>query len=341
MKIEKNKAVLAAVGAAACLLCADAAAQQSVEIYGLIGAYVGSVKRSGEPRAVTQLNGGGLTTSFLGFRGTEDLGGANHVIWSLESFYRPDTGEQGRNATDPFWSRNAWVGVEGDFGRITLGRQTNPMYSAMLQLSPFGTSVVFSPLALQTFVPAYGSNVLGDTVWNNVIRYSTTNLNGFRASADYGLGEQSGRPGVANLGLHANYNSGKWSAAVSAQRLRVNINTPLPVEQKAYLAGVAYNFGPVKVYGNVGHASIERGNSSRIVDLGLSVPMGERGTVMLESAHTRLSPAQAAVTHRNTSSLGYDYRLSKRTDVYLIHTGDKKSNAGYASTNAFGIRHLF
>jgi predicted porin len=341
MKTKKNKAALAVVGVAAWLNCADALAQQSVQIYGLIGAYVGSVKRSGEPRAVTQLNGGGLTTSFLGFKGTEDLGGGNHIIWSLESFYRPDTGEQGRNATDPLWSRNAWVGVEGDFGRITLGRQTNPMYAAMLQLSPFGTSVVFSPLALQTFVVAYGSNVLGDTVWNNVIRYSTKNLNGFRASVDYAPGEQTGRSGVANLGLHANYNRGKWSAAVTAQRLRVNVNTPLPIEQKAYLGGVAYDFGPVKVYGNVGHASIERGNSSRIFDLGLSIPVGERSSIMLEGARTRLSPAQAVVTHRHTSSLGYDYRLSKRTDVYLIHTGDKKSNAGYASTNAFGIRHLF
>jgi predicted porin len=46
-------------------------------------------------------------------------------------------------------------------------------------------------------------------------------------------------------------------------------------------------------------------------------------------------------TQRRTTSLGYDYRLSKRTDVYLIHTGDKKTNTGYAGTNALGIRHAF
>lgn len=341
MKIEVKKAALAAAGVLACLSSVDAFAQQGVEVYGLIGTYIGSVKRSGDAQAVTQLNGGGLTTSFLGFRGREDLGNDMRAIWSLEAFYRSDTGDQGRNATDPFWSRNSWVGIEGRLGRLTLGRQTNPMYQSMLQLSPFGTSVVFSPLALQTFVAAYGSNVLGDTVWNNLIRYTTPTIGGLRASVDYGLGEQAGHPGIANLGLHADYNQGRWSAAVSAQRLRVNVNTPLAVEQNAYMAGVAYDFGPIKLYGNAGRATIERGNRSRLVDAGLSVPVGARGAILLEGAHTHLSPASGPDTQRRTASLGYDYRLSKRTDVYVIHTGDKKTKASYAATNAVGLRHTF
>jgi predicted porin len=104
------------------------------------------------------------------------------------------------------------------------------MYQQMLQPSPFGTTVVFSPLATQSFVAAYGSSVLGDTVWNNMIRYTAPRFGGLRASIDYGPGEQAGRAGVANPGIHADYNSGPWSAAISAQRLRLNILTPLPVE---------------------------------------------------------------------------------------------------------------
>jgi predicted porin len=341
MKIGKNIAALAAAGALTCLHNGMATAQESVQVYGLMGAYIGSVKRSGETAAVTQLNGGGLTTSFIGFKGTEDIGGGTHVIWSLESFLRPDTGEQGRNTTDPLWSRNAWVGVEGDYGRLTLGRQTNPMYLAMLQLSPFGTSVVFSPLALQTFVAAYGSNVLGDTVWNNVAQYTTPTLNGLRATVDYALGEQASRPGVSNTGLHATYNSGSFMAAASAQRLRVNISALLPYEQNSFLAGATYDFGAVKVYGNAGHASIERGNASRLYDVGLSIPVGGLGTVMLESARTRLDVPGAARASRRATSMGYDYRLSRRTDVYAIYVADKKSTAAFAGTAAVGIRHTF
>lgn len=341
MTIRKNIAALAAAGVLACLQHGTAVAQDAVQIYGLIGTYVGSVKRSGDATAVTQLNGGGLTTSFIGFKGAEDIDGGTRVVWSLESFLRPDTGEQGRSAADPLWSRNAWVGVEGGYGRLTLGRQTNPMYSAMLQLSPFGTSVVFSPLALQTFVAAYGSNVLGDTVWNNVVQYATPSLNGLRATADYGLGEQAGRAGVANTGVHATYNSGNFMAAASAQRLRVNVGALLPYEQNSFLLGATYDFGVVKLYGNAEHASIERGNASRLFDAGLSVPLGGLGTFMLESARTRLDVTGAAGASRRTTSVGYDHRLSRRTDVYAIYVADRKSNAGFAGTAAIGIRHTF
>ena len=125
-------AVAALAGGAAI----DARAQSSIEVYGLVGAYAGKMQRSGDAAAVRQVNGGGLTTSFLGFRGKEDLGGDLKAIYALESFFRPDTGEQGRSAADPLFSRNAWVGLEGSWGRLTLGRQTNPAYAAMAQLSP-------------------------------------------------------------------------------------------------------------------------------------------------------------------------------------------------------------
>ena len=139
-------------GALIGLTCATAidANAQSVEVYGLVGMYAGTVKRSGDAAPVQQLGGGGLTTSFIGFRGKEELADHLKAIYSLESFFRSDTGDQGRNATDPLFSRNAWVGIEGKFGRLSFGRQTNPTYGVMSRLSPFGSSVVFSPLALQS-----------------------------------------------------------------------------------------------------------------------------------------------------------------------------------------------
>lgn len=341
MQRTHYKAALAAAGVLAACVPASVHAQQAVQVYGLVGTYVGSVKRSGEAHAVTVLNGGGLTTSFVGLKGTEDLGGNMKAIWALESFFRPDTGEQGRNASDPLWSRNAWAGIEGGFGRLTLGRQTNPMYLNMLQLSPFGSSVVFSPLALQTFVAAYGSNVLGDTVWNNVVQYATPPVAGFRASIQHGLGERAGHGGVANLGIHGSYTQGGLFTSISAQRLRVNGNAPLPVEQKAYLAGAAYSFRLVRLYGNAGYSRIDGGNASRLIDAGLSIQAGTAGTVMLETAVTRLSSQQGPAQNRQTTSVGYGHRLSRRTDVYVAYVGDKKSHAGFAGTAAAGVRHAF
>jgi predicted porin len=340
MKIRRTRIAAGLLTGLGSLLAMNAHAQ-SVEIYGLIGAYVGSFKRSGDPASVRQLGGGGLNTSFLGFRGKEDLGGGMNAIFALESFFRPDTGEQGRNATDPFFSRNAWVGFEGNAGRLTFGRQTNPTYAAMSQLSPFGNSVVFSPLTLQSFVATYGSNIVGDTVWNNVIQYQSPTMGGFRGSLLYGLGEVAGHPGVANMGLHGTFVSGKFLAALSAQRVRVNISTPLPTQQDAWLAGATYDFGVVRIYGNAEHTSIEGNRKNRLFDAGLSIPVSATGSVLLEAAQSRIEMPRTADVRRLTASIGYDYRLSKRTDVYAVYSNDKRSDAGSAGSAALGLRHTF
>jgi predicted porin len=340
MRIKRTRLVAALLAGMGSQYSIHAYAQ-SVEIYGLIGAYVGSFKRSGDSEGVRQLGGGGLNTSFLGFRGKEDLGGGTNAIFALESFFRPDTGEQGRNATDPFFSRNAWLGFEGSAGRLTLGRQTNPTYAAMSQLSPFGNSVVFSPLTLQSFVATYGSNIVGDTVWNNVIQYQSPTMGGFRGSLLYGLGEVAGQSGVANIGLHGTFVSGKFLAALSAQRVRVNISTPLPTQQDAWLAGASYDFGPFRVYGSAEHTNIEGTRKNRLFDAGLSIPVSAAGSVLLEAAQSRVEMPNTADVRRLTASLGYDYRLSKRTDVYTVYSSDKRSNAGFSGSAAVGIRHSF
>lgn len=323
------------------ILSSNGAHAQAVEIYGLIGGYAGTIKRSGDSESTRVINSGGLQTSYLGFRGTEDLGGGTKAIFSLEAFFRADTGEQGRNASDPLFSRNAWVGLDGHLGRLTFGRQTNPTYVATGQLSPFGISVVFSPLVLQTFVAAYGSNIVGDTVWNNVIQYATPEISGFKAALVYGLGEVQGQRGVANLGLHTTYRKGKLFTALSAQRVRINVSTVLPEQQEALLVGATYDFGKAKVYGSTSHTRIDGVRKNRLYDLGLSIPVSAAASFLMEVARTDVEIPGAADTYRMTSTAGYDYRLSKRTDVYLIYSHDKRSNAGSAGSAAVAIRHLF
>jgi predicted porin len=314
---------------------------QSVQVYGIIGAYIGSVKRSGDAAAIRQLGGGGLNTSFLGFRGEEDLGGGTKALFVLESFFRPDTGEQGRNATDPFWSRNAWVGIEGRIGRLSFGRHTNPTYGVMSQLSPFGTSVMFSPLVLHTFVAAYGSNIVGDTVWNNTVQYATPEHGGFRAVALYGLGEVADKSGIANTGLHATYKREGLFVAVSAQRVRVTATGPLAAEQKSWMAGATYDFGLLKAHLNTIHTDVDRGRTSRLYDAGLTIPLTGVSAILLEAARTHSEAPGVANGRRTTGSAGYDYRLSKRTDVYAIYSRDKRRDAAGAGTMASGLRHLF
>ena len=312
-----------------------------IQIHGLIGAYAGKMERSGGPEAVTQIGHGGLTTSFWGIRGSEELGGGNKVIFALDSFFQSDTGGQGRNATDPLFSRNAYVGVEGGFGKLTLGRQTNPTYLNMSLLSPFGNSVVFSPLTLHSFVAGYNGALIGDTVWNNAIQYTTPRVKGVVANVIYGLGETAGSTGTANLGLHANYVNGPFTAALSAQRFRVPVTAPL-TQQKGVMLGAAYDWKVVKVFGSLsGSKAGGVVNDTRTWDLGVKVPVTQQGAVLAEFAHTKRTRALLPENVRKTASLGYDYFLSKRTDVYAVYLRDKQTGFDAGDSIALGIRHTF
>lgn len=61
--------------AATALCAAGAYAQSSVQLTGLADIYAGSMKMAGDAGRKSVVNSGGMTTSWFGFKGTEDLGG--------------------------------------------------------------------------------------------------------------------------------------------------------------------------------------------------------------------------------------------------------------------------
>lgn len=343
MKKKTNNMMRLGAGFIVAGVALNAFAQQTtqVQMYGLVGAYVAKSERSGGPAAVTQLGHGGLTTSYWGVRGSEDMGSGYKAIFALESFFQTDTGGLGRNAVDGLFARNAFVGVDSRFGRLTFGRQTNPTYINMGTLSPFGVSVVFSPLVLQSFVGTYNGALIGDTVWNNTIQYATPRVGGLAGNIIYGLGEVPGSSGRANLGLHANYVNGNFSAAFSAQRFRVPVTAPL-AQQNAYLLGATYDFKAVKVYGSLAKTdSSGVSSNTRTHDVGVRVPITQSGALLAEWAHTKRERAGLPDNKRNTASIGYDHFLSKRTDVYAVYSRDKQTGFESADTIGFGVRHTF
>jgi predicted porin len=128
-----------------------------------------------------------MTTSFWGMRGKEDIGGGNAVFFALESFFRPNTGQMGRNTTDGLFSRNAYVGLTGAYGTFKFGEQTNPTYFNQILVNPFGGSVVFSPLIVQSYTASYNNTQIGDTVWANAVEYVSPNYGGLTGTAIYGV----------------------------------------------------------------------------------------------------------------------------------------------------------
>ena len=73
----------------AALLCAAGAhAQSSVQLTGLVDVFAGSMKMAGDASSKSVVDSGGLTTSWFGMKGTEDLGGGLKAHFNLTSFIK-------------------------------------------------------------------------------------------------------------------------------------------------------------------------------------------------------------------------------------------------------------
>jgi len=85
-----GKVTSCVVGLAGLVAAGNVAAQSSVQVTGVIDTYVGSLKRSGETGRTSAVNSSGMTTSWWGFKGVEDLGGGLQAQFNLTGFFRPD-----------------------------------------------------------------------------------------------------------------------------------------------------------------------------------------------------------------------------------------------------------
>jgi predicted porin len=310
-------------------------------VYGVLDEYLGSLRRSDQAGRTTSLNSGGLTTSFFGIRGNEDLGGGTRAFFVLESFFQVDGGTIGRTTADPFFSRNSLIGLSNGYGALTLGRQTNPMFVATGNFNPFGLSANLAPSMLQVWSANYNRTVLGDSVWDNSVQYSTPAIGGLTASATYGFGERADNPGVRNFNVTVNYTQGAFAAVVSGQQVKYGPGVVSPIgSEKAVMGGLSYDLQVVKIFGQFFHTETpDTALKTKTAQAGVSVPLAG-GTVMASVARTRRD-LPTADTSRTTAALGYDYFLSKRTDLYTVYLSDRLSGFSRQGSLTFGVRHRF
>lgn len=344
------------IAVAAALACTGAAyAQSNVQLTGLVDMYAGSLKAPGGDRTGV-VGSGGLTTSWWGMKGTEDLGGGLKADFNLTAFFRADTGEMNRGIpNDTFFSRDANVGLSGNFGRLGLGRDKAPNFLPTILTNPFGDSFTVSPLVLHANVPNFGAQWTNqqvttgtDTGWSNQIIYSTPNFGGLTANVHYQFGEQTaaGQRGKKNVGLNALYFSGPLSLTAFYERVQIAQPTGLAVQDTKtdWMLGGTYNFNVVKLYGTYGQAKIKAQDvKNTTYSLGLDVPVtGTTGTFKAAAAHTK-SEVGLAEGKRTTFTVGYDHFLSKRTDVYgaVMYDRIKWVDSKSGTSVAVGIRHRF
>jgi predicted porin len=338
-----TRPICAALLATAASICGPGAVAQTSILYGLIDASGSHVKEVGATQHAWRLDSGNLQQSFIGFRGSEDLGGGLRAVFRLESYVSVDTGSAGRMNGDPFWAREASVGLSGSFGTSVLGRNPSPLYLTTINFNPFGESPGFSPSARHYFGPR--GVIVGDTRWNNSLSYTNNARDPLRINLVGNLAEAPAGSANSehNLGAGISYITGPFAVALAAEKVK---NSALPVpagfeRQTIYQLGATYDFTIVRVYGQVGRVKTEADVDEQTIlyQLGIAVPIGN-SLILASYGNSHIKTSLRGVTER-TTSIGYDYFLSKHTDIYVAAMLEKLSFTSSGNSVAGGVRLRF
>ncbi|CAJ0813753.1 Outer membrane porin protein [Ralstonia flaminis] len=310
--------------AAAALVSAGASAQSSVTMYGVADAGIewankvpNTAGTEGNSRVSMQSGNGAMTGSRWGLRGVEDLGGGLKGIFNLESGF--DIG-RGESQDSRLFGRAAYVGLQGQWGQVTLGRQTNLLYDFTTQYDPMALTSRYSIVSQDA---AMGGRA------DNAIKYVGT-FNGLTASALYSMrndgqeiagNNKVGREWSAGL----NYAAGPFSVGAVYDQTNGNDVTTADIKtQRATLAGT-YAFGPAKLF-----AGYRWGHVTGLPAAIAATASETRSNLYWLGAAYQATPALSltgAAYYQNYKVtgagnpwlfvVGSDYALSKRTDAYL------------------------
>ena len=134
------------------LVLSHAAFAQSVTLYGMLDAGIESVSNvASAGGSITRMpSNTGIIPSRLGFRGKEDLGGGLSAIYTLEMGFGVDTGASGQGGR--LFGRQSTVGLSGDWGAVTLGRQWTMLFWSILDSDIVGPSV-YGIGSLDNYIP--------------------------------------------------------------------------------------------------------------------------------------------------------------------------------------------
>jgi len=361
-------------------------AQSSVTLYGVLDdsiQYINNNAVNGKNQSSIGLAAGNLQGNRWGMKGTEDLGGGLKAIFQLENGFSPNNGTLGQGGK--MFGRQAFVGLQSDqFGTVTLGRQYDPVVDLV-------QAVTADNYWGSTFTtPSDVDNNDNSSRTNNAIKYTSNTYSGFQFEAMYAFGGVAGSTGAGQTWSGAaTYSNGPFSLAAGYIRMDNSntaaaraagdpagwnstsdgtfnsINVPFASAKSIGIASVAgqYVIGPVT-------AGIRYSNAQYKADSLSTFASTERYNVGAGFVNYQLTPAALlglgyTFTHGsgngdsasyNQISLGGDYNLSKRTDLYLIGayqratgTGAVASVADYDEESAsnsqaivsLGIRHKF
>jgi len=346
------------VALAALAVVSAASAQSTVTLYGVVDMGIAQLKDSnntnaalgginaGDTAVKNGIQQGTLSNSRIGFKGTEDLGNGLKANFVYELQINPDEG------TNAMTTRQGTVGLSGNFGAVTIGRQYTPYFVVQNAMDFAGN---------MNFMPGYiVNNHISDGGRANAVNYTSPSFGGFSAIAqvgsgpvaagtettvtnglqadgkNYGLaGIYAAGPLVAGLAYedvtHSSAPLSKYTtitspavAGVAAQQTLVSFGAGSD-EVKTWAAGASYDFTVVKAsfaYSSLTDTLAGRPDlTSKGYNISLSAPIGAvtvYGNLGRANYQQDAGVATASDASIKGFQLGANYSLSKRTTAYAV-----------------------
>lgn len=139
-------------------------AQSSVTLYGVADVGLEFLTHANAAgNSLSRVTTGNISASRWGLRGVEDLGSGNKAVYVLESGFDIDTGLL--NQGGRLFGRQAYVGLQNQWGTVTLGRQQNALLDVVINYDPLALSARYSSLMMD-------ANLAGR--YDNTVKYTGT-----------------------------------------------------------------------------------------------------------------------------------------------------------------------
>lgn len=310
------------VALAVSAIAAGAASAQTanVTLYGVVDTYLANIRSNNGGKSVTVLDAGGLSGSRWGLRGSESLGGGLNAVFTLENGF--DSTNAGLGQSGRLFGRQAYVGLTGGFGALTVGRQYAPIFYTGADADVDGYSN-FSVVTNHFLLRAAGA-LRND----NAVNYKTPNMGGITANVQWALGEVAGTSsGSRILGANLAYNNGPINAGIGYVDAK---NAAGASNDRTWLVGGSYNFGVANVGASYHeHKFVLTGVKEKGWQVGANVPLGAF------SLTGQVGQLKALDGKNTIINFGGNYTLSKRTDVYARYVNG--NNNAYAAIDIAGV----
>lgn len=356
----KKNIIAIAVAAA---MIAPAAAMADTTLYGKF--HVSYDFLSGDNQSNTQ-GGFSSNSSRIGIKGSEKINDNLSIIYQYETgFDAGVNGKAASNGGALGSQRDTFIGATGGWGTVIAGRHYTPFEIMGRDYDLFGDTIgdsrniisgpgFYNQVPAGTTLPNGTKTTAATAISNNwdlrpgqVLAYATPDLMGFHAMVAY-VNSWANDPQVANGGTSYpaspyNTRSNAWSlsagykiagfgldAAYEQHKMQNAVTSGLLANDKqdAYRIGANYSIAGFKILGlyqDIKHVGF---TNNDVKAYGVGAAYTFLGANTIKAQYYKADDiSNTSNTAGDLWAVGYDYKLSKQTNVYAMYAQTSNSSA--------------